>query len=393
MSKKNKSRKVKQLNNGMLVKESNALYVNNPDFYLTFSDLKVSDGIDIIENIMVLSDNYIKSNRKYDTPMLTDEELMEITEEYKDNKKIEGGYISEDFGDLKFIENSYDDITIISIISNDLYLQDFANGLKVINSKKGFADARFNLGQIILIDKALSPKLLIQIYKIATKQKAKFFESLHFPLHINNIINIDDFLVVASNLPEDSLNEDYVMEVGLDITNMEYDDEKIDLDEFYMRIEDAVEIACEDAMEKADLKAGILDYFVSEGIQIGDLIEACTDIIDENQINESLKEDLEKEILENVSDKNIAFLLMSAIEIRDDLNKNRIRELKSKSKDIYTDNAFGAAIANSISGTKAILRYGEFIDKKPGIIYGLGPVLDCAFAGLLAGCLTKILDK
>ena len=105
MSKKNKSRKVKQLNNGMLVKESNALYVNNPDFYLTFSDLKVSDGIDIIENIMVLSDNYIKSNRKYDTPMLTDEELMEITEEYKDNKKIEGGYISEDFGDLKFIEN------------------------------------------------------------------------------------------------------------------------------------------------------------------------------------------------------------------------------------------------------------------------------------------------
>ena len=89
----------------MLVKESNALYVNNPDFYLTFSDLKVSDGIDIIENIMVLSDNYIKSNRKYDTPMLTDEELMEITEEYKDNKKIEGGYISEDFGDLKFIES------------------------------------------------------------------------------------------------------------------------------------------------------------------------------------------------------------------------------------------------------------------------------------------------
>ena len=85
--------------------------------------------------------------------------------------------------------------------------------------------------------------------------------------------------------------------------------------------------------------------------------------------------------------------MMSAIEIRDDLNKNRIRELKSKSKDIYTDNAFGAAIANSISGTKAILRYGEFIDKKPGIIYGLGPVLDCAFAGLLAGCLTKILDK
>ena len=391
MSKKNKSPKVKQLNNGVLVKESNALYVNNPDFYLTFSDLKVSDGIDIIENIMVLSDNYIKSNRKYNTPVLTDEELMEITEEYKDNKNIEGGYISEDFGDLKFIENSYDDITIISVICDDLYLQDFTNGLNVLNSKKGFADARFNLGQIIIIDRALSPKLLIQIYKIATKQKAKFFESLHLPLHINNIVNTDDFLVVAGNLPEDSLDEDYVMEVGLDITNMEYDDEKIDLDEFCIRIGDAVEIACEDAVEEANLKAGILDYFVSEGIQIADLIEACTDIIDENEVTDELEENLESEIIKNIADRNITFLLMSAIEIRDDLNKNRIRELKS-AKDIYNDNAFGVAIANSIAGTKAILRYGEFMDKKPGIIYGLGPILDSAFAGLLAGCLTKLSD-
>ena len=391
LSKKNKSPKVKQLNNGVLVKESNALYVNNPDFYLTFSDLKVSDGIDIIENIMVLSDNYIKSNRKYNTPGLTDEELMEITEEYKDNKNIEGGYISEDFGDLKFIENSYDDITIISVICDDLYLQDFTNGLNVLNSKKGFADARFNLGQIIIIDRALSPKLLIQIYKIATKHKAKFFESLHLPLHINNIVNTDDFLVVAGNLPEDSLDEDYVMEVGLDITNMEYDDEKIDLDEFCIRIGDAVEIACEDAVEEANLKAGILDYFVSEGIQIADLIEACTDIIDENEVTDELEENLESEIIKNIADRNITFLLMSAIEIRDDLNKNRIRELKS-AKDIYNDNAFGVAIANSIAGTKAILRYGEFMDKKPGIIYGLGPILDSAFAGLLAGCLTKLSD-
>ena len=131
--------------------------------------------------------------------------------------------------------------------------------------------------------------MLIQTYKTATKQKAKFFESLQLPLHISNITNKNDFLVVASNLPEESLNEEYVMEVGLDITNMDYDDERLDLKEFTTRIEDAVTIACEDALDSINLSPGILDYFVSEGILIGDLVEAASDLIDDQdeKLNEN----------------------------------------------------------------------------------------------------------
>ena len=66
------------------------------------------------------------------------------------------------------------------------------------------------------------------------------------------------------------------MEVGLDITNMQYDDERedFDMEEFSIRIQDAVTISCEDAVEKMNLTTGILDYLVSEGILIGDLVEA-----------------------------------------------------------------------------------------------------------------------
>ena len=265
MSKKNKNTKgiesiQNKLVNGELIKNEDSLYINNPDYLLTFSDLEISDGIDIIENIMVLSNDYINFNRINEEDELTDIELMEITEDYKEKNEIEGGYICQSFDKIEYLINSYDDITVITVISNDLEVQDFHDDLKVVNSWKGFENAKLNFGQIILLNHAFSPKLLIQLYKIATKQKAKFFESLHLPAHINHILNNEDFLVIASNLPEETLDQDYIMEIGLDITNMEYEDEDIDLNEFTQRIEDAVVISCEDALEEINLNMGILDW-------------------------------------------------------------------------------------------------------------------------------------
>ena len=400
MAKKNKNiKEIKSIKsklvNGELIKNEDALYINNPDYFLTFSDLEISDGIDIIENIMVLSDNYISFNRENESETLTDVELMEITEEYKENNAIEGGYICQSFDKIEHIINAYDDITVITVISNDLEVQDFHNELKVVNSWKGFGNAKLDFGQIILLNHAFSPKLLIQLYKIATKQKAKFFESLHLPIHINNILNNKDFLVIASNLPEETLDQDYIMEIGLDITNMEYEDDDIDLDEFIERIEDAVIIGCEDALEKINLNMGILDYLVSEGILIGDLIEVGMSLLENAEPTDELKESLEKQLLKSISDRNINALLMGAIRMEEDFQKGRVREINLNEKMIhfYPDELIGATIANQIAGTKALLNFRRYSKEKPGILYGLGPVLSNTFAGLIAGCMTKILEE
>ena len=403
MSKKSKSNKnnkkiqsiKNELVNGELIKNEDALYINNPDYFLTFSDLEISDGIDIIENIMVLSDNYISFNRENDDEPLNDVELMEITEEYKENNEIDGGYIAQSFDKIDFISNTYDDITVITVISNDLEVQDFYNELKVVNSWKGFENAKVDFGHIILLNHAFSPKLLIQLYKVATKQKAKFFESLHLPAHINHILNNNDFLVIASNLPEETLDQDYIMEIGLDITNMEYEDDDIDLDEFIERIEDAVVISCEDALEKIGLNIGILDYLVSKGIQIGDMIEVGMSLLENMEETDELKERLEKQLLKSVSDKNINALLIAAIRLEEDLQKGRVREIKLNEKLVhfYPDELIGATIANQIAGTKALLNFRRYSKEKPGILYGLEPILSNAFAGLIAGCMTKILEE
>lgn len=399
MAKKNKNiKEIKSIKsklvNGELIKNEDALYINNPDYFLTFSDLEISDGIDIIENIMVLSDNYISFNRENEGT-LTDVELMEITEEYKEKNAIEGGYISQSFDKIDYIINSYDDITVITVISNDLQIQESYNDLKVLNSWKGFENAKVDFGQIIILNHAFSPKLLIQLYKIATKQKAKFFESLHLPIHINNILNNKDFLVVASNLPEETLDQEYIMEIGLDITNMEYEDDDINLDEFIQRIEDAVVISCEDALEKIDLNTGILDYLVSEGIQIGDLIEVGMSLLENMGPTDELKDKLEKQLLKSISDRNINALLIAAIRIEEDFQKGRVREINLNEKLIhfYPDELIGATIANQIAGTKALLNFKRYSKEKPGILYGLGPILSNTFAGLIAGCMTKILEE
>ena len=286
-------------------------------------------------------------------------------------------------------------ITVITVISNDLEVQEFTNELKVVNSWKGFSNARLNFGQIILLNHAFSPKLLIQLYKVATKQKAKFFESLHLPVHINNILNDKDFLVIASNLPEETLNQDYIMEIGLDITNMEYEDYEIDLDEFIERIEDAVIISCEDALEKIKLNMGILDYLVSEGIQIGDLIEVGMALLEETEETDELKEKLENEMIKQISDRNINALIMGSIRMEEDFKKGRVREINLNEKLIhfYPDEIIGTSIANQIAGTKGVLNFRRYSKDKPGILYGLGPILSNTFAGLIAGCMTKILEE
>ena len=399
MAKKNKNiKEIKSIKNKLinceLIKNEDALYINNPDYFLTFSDLEISDGIDIIENIMVLSENYISFNRKNDEA-LSDVELMEITEEYKEKNSIEGGYISQSFDKIDYIINSYNDITVITVISNDLEVQEFYNDLKVLNSWKGFDNAKVDFGHIIILNHAFSPKLLIQLYKIATKQKAEFFESLYLPIHLNNILNKKDFLVIASILPEETLDQDYIMEIGLDITNMEYEDDDIDLNEFIQRIEDAVAISCEDALEKINLNTGILAYLVSEGILFGDLIEAGMNLLENMEPTDELKDSLEKQLLKSISDRNINALLIAAIRMEEDFQKGRVREINLNEKLIrfYPDELIGATIANQIAGTKALLNFRRYSKEKPGILYGLGPILSNTFAGLIAGCMTKILEE
>ena len=350
-----------------IIKKDYGICINNPKHFLAFSDFTVSDGIDIVENI-----NIVKAKNEFEATAKRAERF----------NHSQGSYIAQAVDNIDYFENTYGDLTVFTFMSNDVEIEDFTSRLQVANSSKGFVDARIDLSHIIYIDKVISPKDLLKIFKIVTNIKAKTLVNWSLPLHIQNILNTDDFLAILANIPESDSD-------SLDINNAEYDD--IDWDDLRIRIEDAVEISLEDAFEKLDLTFGILDYLVSEGILIGDLVDAGMELVDE-EVTEELKSKMKEQILKSLGDINVMTLLVAAMRTEQDLNGNRIREISSN-EDFYTGKVLGLAISNQIAGTKATFNFKRYDEAKPGIIYGLPPMLDDAFAGLIAGCVSKIFEE
>lgn len=343
--------------------------INNPNYFLTFSDFTVSDGIDIVENV-----NIVKSKNEFNATAKRAEAF----------NQSQGSYIAQAVDSIDYFQNTYGDLTIFTFMVNDIIIEDFTEYLKVANSPKGFIDARINLSHIIYIDKKISPKDLLKIFKIVTNIKAKVLADMRLPIHIQNIINTDDFLAVLANVNV-SESED------LDINNAEYD--QIAWVELKIRIEDAVEISLEDAFRHMGLTFGILDYFVSEGILIGDLVDAGMELVDNVDVTPELKEKLEVQILKSLNDIDVITLIVAAMRTEQDLTGNRVREMDINDKCRFSDEVLGLAIANQIAGTKATFNFKRYIEVKPGIIYGLPTILNDIFAGLIAGCVSKIFEK
>lgn len=349
-----------------IIKKDYGICINNPDYFLAFSDFTVSDGIDIVENV-----NVVKAKNDFRATA----KKAEIFNHLK------GSYIAQATESLDYFTNTYGDLTIFTFLANDVVVEDFIDKLQVANSPKGFVDARINLSHVVYIDKAISPKDLLKLFKLVTGVKAKVLANMALPLHIQNILNTDDFLAVLGNLP---VGDDE----SLDINNAEYDD--VDFDDLKTRISEAIEISLEDAFEKLELTFGILDYFVSEGILIGDLVEAGMELVEGVEVSDELEEKLKAQIFKSLSDINVTALLMAAMRTEQDLSCNRIREIDNNDAFLCTDEVLGIAIANQIGGTRAALNFKRYAEAKPGIIYGLPPILCDAFAGLIAGCVSRI---
>lgn len=351
-----------------IIEKDYGICINNPNHFLTFSDFTVSDGIDIVENINIL-------NAK--------DEFESTAKRAEVFNQSQGSYIAQATDSLNYSINSYDDLTIFTFMSNDVVVEDFTEKLQVANSPKGFVDAKINLSHVVYLDKTISPKDLFKIFKLVTSTKAKVLTEMNLPLHIMNILNDNDFLAVLSNVPD---NDDGL----LDINNAVYDD--IDFEDLEIRISDAIEISVEDEFKRFDLTFGILDCLVAEGILIGDLVDAGMELLVDVEITQDLKDKMESQILLSLADINVISLIVAAMHAEQDLRADRIRELNTPDN-LHVGEVLGLAISNQIAGTKAVFNFNKYYLAKPGIIWGLPPILKDVFVGLIAGCITKVFEE
>jgi len=104
--------------------------------------------------------------------------------------------------------------------------------------------------------------------------------------------------------------------------------------------------------------------------------------------------ELDKKIKKYLGDPNVSSLIIGAILLEDELFHNRPdSEIKDDPVFLLSDEIIGMAIAECIGGTYARFEFTRYDQKKPGILSKLGPFLDDAIAGLIAGCTSRLYSE
>lgn len=103
---------------------------------------------------------------------------------------------------------------------------------------------------------------------------------------------------------------------------------------------------------------------------------------------------LDEKIVKALKDPNISSLLLGAVLLEDELYwKRKNSEIADDPVFLLSDEIIGMAIAEVIGGTYARFEFTRYDQKKPGILGKLGPFLDDAVAGLIAGCTSRLYSE
>jgi alpha-ribazole phosphatase CobZ len=103
---------------------------------------------------------------------------------------------------------------------------------------------------------------------------------------------------------------------------------------------------------------------------------------------------IEAKIRKMLQDPNVSSLLIGAMLLEDELyHKRKGSEIGDDPVFLLSDEIIGMAIAEYIGGTCARFEFTRYDQKKPGLLSSLGPFLDDAVAGLIAGCTSRFYSE
>jgi hypothetical protein len=306
---KTKKRSVDLFDNVKLHSDYDYFYIENSDYFLTFSDgsskTQISNGIDIVENIIILSKNYGDDN-DFKSSLAHFKKEKKIKENFN-NYSSYNSYIAQEFpinsddgennrddgeNNIDYFIESSENLSIINFTDNNLNLISLTDKLQVTNVKEGFKSGQFDLNQIIYINKNLNLANLIRLYKIAIETKMKYFEYLKLPEHIQDAINNNATIILACKSPIDfktdkkqnlmeminfkesnasSETPNNSKENKVPSKNSNNPKELIDIEKELIK---TMIISCNNSLNNLNLSFGILDYILAEGISIDSLVDS-----------------------------------------------------------------------------------------------------------------------
>ncbi|MDR1819837.1 MAG: phosphatidylglycerophosphatase A [Methanobrevibacter sp.] len=323
-----------------LFEDGNKFIISSNDNLSVVGDLNNSKGLDVTKNIIINNDEIVDEC---------------ISHNFKYNKH--------------YIQKSKN-ITLINFANNSLKTEKL-NNLKKIKYKNDFS---LDLGQIIIISCELNFKELLELYKIGIKNKEKYYNSKKLPSPIQNILNSNEFLAIASK-SSNNLNKDF-QTIKQEFINL-------------------ISSSFTSFFKEVNIDFGILDHIYGLGFGLDDLVDAGMELLVGVDDTDEIRCKLRNQLLKSISDINVIALIMAAIRTEEDFIGKTLREVNIDNDPayLYTDEVLGLAIANQIAGTKATFNFKRYDEDKPGILSKLDPMTDDIFAGLIAGAMSKIFDE
>jgi alpha-ribazole phosphatase CobZ len=139
----------------------------------------------------------------------------------------------------------------------------------------------------------------------------------------------------------------------------------------------------------------IQQRLLEKGITLDEMVTAAMGLyVSHGMPEEEAALEIRKKITKYLDDPNIASLLLGAILLEDELyTKRKNSEIADDPVFLLSDEIIGMAIAECIGGTYARFEFTRYDQKKPGILARLGPFLDDAVAGLIAGCTSRLYSE
>ncbi|HOB18063.1 MAG TPA: phosphatidylglycerophosphatase A [Candidatus Methanoculleus thermohydrogenotrophicum] len=132
-----------------------------------------------------------------------------------------------------------------------------------------------------------------------------------------------------------------------------------------------------------------------KGIMRKDIIAAAMELYVSHGIGaEEAADRLDAKIGKAFQDPNVSSLLLGAILLEDELYwRRKNSEIADDPVFLLSDEIIGMTIAEVIGGIYARFEFTRYDQKKPGILGKLGPFLDDAIAGLIAGCTSRLYSE
>jgi len=133
----------------------------------------------------------------------------------------------------------------------------------------------------------------------------------------------------------------------------------------------------------------------AKGVTEDEIVAAAMELyVSHGMEGKDAEADLHRKIRKYLTDPNVSSLLLGAILLEDELYVRRAdSEIKDDPVFLLSDEIIGMAIAECIGGTYARFEFTRYDQKKPGILKKLGPFLDDAVAGLIAGCTSRLYSE